>query len=264
MRADEVRYGARLAQVLRLEGLAIHHRVAIKPPGLAACPRARIRIALSGLPGVWNPALRVIRDHVEGAEIVAEMVANSRVRVSLGHPDIAADARLAAQEAQHLEIHHIVDDDRVLPLLVRLPGFDYAKPVIIAGQQALRTLADYVKIATLSRQAVALAEAAIKHKPEIVGIGQFLGGFNPVRKKGCIASQFLVRAVAVKLPQHAGEKARAPPAVVTGNQLAVRKAARQGCLLGGKRPGKDERLRAAEREALLYQFGHRLLGKRNC
>ena len=61
---------------------------------------------------------------MEGAHVLAEVVFHGSLGVSLSYLLVAWVGGLVGHEAEHLQIHHVVDDDGILPLLAEIPRAD--------------------------------------------------------------------------------------------------------------------------------------------
>ena len=265
-----------LLQILRVKRLTIHHRVAIESPGLSAAPRAAVSIALGCVLGVRLAGDGIVTHDVEGGEVGAEVVLDRRVGVLLGDTLVAHVTCLSGHEAEHLQVHHVVDDDGVLPAGIRLPRLDDAQLLVPAGEQALRAFIDHVEVVLVARQAVALAEAAVEHEAQVVGVGHPLGRLHAVGIHLGQTAQLLVLALRVLIehPQHAGEESRHPVVVADGLQRGLLgklgfaglaadarrlEGTRQCAGLVLQRVGEDERLALGTAQSALHDLRHGLL-----
>ena len=55
------------------------------------------------------------------------MVLDCCLRVDDGDVLIMPVAKHLRGEAEHLQVHHVIDDDRIFPFLVLIPGFHHAE-----------------------------------------------------------------------------------------------------------------------------------------
>ena len=151
----------RLTQIAGVQRLAIHHRVAVKSPRLTSRPRAAVSVALMGVLGMGLAGDGVVADDVERGIVLAEVVLHRCVGMTRGYALVVAVARLAGHEAEHFQVHHVVDDDGILPLRPRFPRLDDPQTVVPAGKQALRAFLDDIEIVPVAGQPVALPKAAV-------------------------------------------------------------------------------------------------------
>ena len=121
MVAKVTRYAEGLLEVFRPTGLAIHHHVAIQCPCLPPGPCRCVAVALMRPPEVGLAAQRIVRHHVVATVVRSEVVAHRGLRMSVRY---LYQGRVACQLAhghEELQVHQVVDDDRVLPAGTGVP-----------------------------------------------------------------------------------------------------------------------------------------------
>ena len=161
-------------------------------------------------------------------EVGTEVVFHRLVGVRDGHVAQRTVARTFGGPHQQFEVHHVVDDDRILPfVLVVVPRADQPHFGLEARRQRARPGEQHLLVGLVSREAQPVAETAIEHEPHVVVVG---GVFLPLDARGVHPSVFQhpgIAAVLVDVPQHAREKAAAPPARIRRDVPAVLPRARQ-------------------------------------
>ena len=184
-----------LLQIFWIQCLTIHHRVPIESPSLTARPRTAVSIALSRIFGMRLACNSIVADNMEGREVRTEVILHRGIRMLFSDTLILAVTRLPSHETEHLKIHHIINDDRVLPAGITIPRLDDTQFIIPTGQQTLSTLIDHIHIMLVARQAIALSETAIEHKAQIVGVSHLFRRFHTVGVHFGQLAQLLILAL---------------------------------------------------------------------
>ena len=164
----------------------------------------------------------VIVHYVIRRVVGPEVVLHRGVGVVHCHLPVDGVAGELGGAEQHFEVHHVVDDDGILPLVaVVVPRADALHLGAVAGNQRAGALDDYIFIRLLTRQFVGLAEAVVHHEAQVVRAFVPFGLFDgPGPGDGRLPPEVAV-CVGIHLPQGAGEEARAPVVGVYHGQRAV-------------------------------------------
>ena len=202
--------------------LAQEHGIAVQGPGLAAGPGGIIRKALDRL-FAPDGAVRSVIYKVPGGIVVPEMVFQGGFSV--------ADAHLllfgGAVAEQQFEVHHVVDDDRVIPFS-EIPAPDAANLRIEPLRQLGGALPEDVGRFAAAGQAPGMAETAGQLEAQVmVGMPADQGG-EPVGMEGGPLEDLLVSGILPDIPQRAREETAAPPVQVGGAEGIGLEAAREG------------------------------------
>ena len=116
----------------------------------------------------------------------------------------------------------------------------------------------------IARKVVSLAETAIEHEAEVMGVGHGLDGFSAIGEEFGVAAQLLGWLVGIELPQHTREEAGAPPSVVACDEPALLERARETSFLRFERAGHQQALAAGSAQSTFNDFAHRYLGRESC
>jgi len=156
-----------------------------------------------------------------GAEVLAEVVADGGIRMR--HRDVpeCLIATVLVCPHQQLKVHHVVDDHRVLPPGIRIPGHDAADARIEPADQRAGSLQQHIAIGRFLRQAETVSVTAVQHEPEIVGASVVFLFFDPGGEVPCVFPELLIPRPFIQKPKSSGEKSTCPPAGIAWDQLAV-------------------------------------------
>ncbi len=249
-----------MLQVAGVAREAVHAGIAVKSPRLPAAPRRIVGEALVGLFQVGPARNRVVGDYVPRTEVGTEVVFHRLVGVRDGHVAQRTVARTFGGPHQQFEVHHVVDDDRILPfVLVVVPRADQPHFGLEARRQRARPGEQHLLVGLVSREAQPVAETAIEHEPHVVVVG---GVFLPLDARGVHPSVFQhpgIAAVLVDVPQHAREKAAAPPARIRRDVPAVLPRARQAAFARAVFFGHQQRLPLGAGQRLVHDGRQRFL-----
>ena len=113
-------------------------------------------------------------------EVWAEVVLHRGLGMLLCNLLITTVRELTGHEAEHLEVHHVVNDDGILPTGIAIPRLNDTGLLAPTCQQTLGALIDHVEVMLIACKAIALSEAAIEHEAQVVGVGHLFGGFHAI------------------------------------------------------------------------------------
>ena len=141
---------------------------------------------------MWAAAQGVVADDMVGAVIFAEMVFQGCLCMGDSHFSEAGIARQFGCPGEQFEVHHVVDDYGALPSQPGaprgdVPGLDNATQRTKAGGQRRGSLQQYGPILFILSQPIAVAEAAVEDKPDVVVVG---GVLLPLDAGGKIPGEF--------------------------------------------------------------------------
>ena len=196
---------------------------------------------------------RVVGDQVAGAEVGAEMVFQRLVSMRYGHVAQRLVARTVGGPHQQFEVHHVVDDDRILPFVaVVVPRADQPYFGFEARRQRARPGEQHLLVGLVSREAQSVAETAIEHEPHVMVVGGVFFPLDACGEHPGVLQHPGVAAVLVDVPQHAREKAAAPPARIRRDVLAVLPRARQAAFARTVLLGHQQRLPLGAGQRLVH------------
>lgn len=144
------------------------------------------------------------------AVVAPEVVGHGGVGVPPRQRVVAQVARFLCHELKELKVHHVVYYHRELPFAARSPRLYGPHALIEAPGKVARALGHHVKVMSVARQPVAVAEAAVKHEAQVVGVLESLGRLYARRKLLGQRPQGVVAAVTVQQPQRAGVETAYP------------------------------------------------------
>ena len=122
-------------------------------------------------------------------------------------------AALACSPEEQLQVHHIVDDDRILPREVRTPVIPRANATgggIEARSERAGAFEQHLFVAVVRRETLPVAVTAVHHKADIVRTPVRLLAFEGSGIGFGLLFPEIVAGVFVHVPQFSGEKAAAP------------------------------------------------------
>lgn len=209
-----------MVEITAFARLTIHHGIAVEPPRLTARPRRRIGITLTRDMVDRFARFFVVPHDVVRAGIGTIVVVHRDIGVRLGHFIIGVVARKMRRYGQQFEVHHVVDDDRIPPL-VGVPRTGAAYCGIETCGEVARCRNDYVAIGLLVRQAVAVAVGAIDGEADVVIVRAVLFALHAFGELFGDAAQLFAAAVFVEVPHRTGKKSAGPPADGTGDERIV-------------------------------------------
>ena len=206
-----------LFQVFRVARLAVAHRVSVEAPRLSAGPSRGVGITLERPPAL-DRAVVVVAHDMERAGVVAEMVLHRDVGMADRHVAVDGIARVLRSPEEHFEVHHVVDDDRVVPL-AEIPRTDQPDAGIAARNEALGGLDDHLFRMPVVQRLHLLAEAAKDHEAQVVRPFIILYALQPVGVFPGFGEEFLVAREAVALPERSGEESACPVLGIDGPEF---------------------------------------------
>ena len=205
---DEIGDPFGVLQVFRIARLAVAHRIAVESPRLSAGPRRRVGITLERAPAL-DRAVVVVAHDMERTGVVAEMVLHRDVGMADRHIAVDGIARVFRGPEEHLEVHHVVDDDRVVPL-AEIPRTDQADTGGATRNEALGGLDDHRFRMPVVQRLHLLAEAAEDHETQVVRPLIILYTLQPAGVFLRFGKEFFVAREAVALPKRPGKKSARP------------------------------------------------------
>ena len=167
--------------------------------------------------------------------VVTVMVLHRDVGMADRHVAVDGVARVLRGPEEHLEVHHVVDDNRIVPL-AEVPRANHADAGIAARDKALGGLDDHLFRVSVVQRLHLLAETAEDHEAQIVRPFIILYTLQPVGVFFGFGQQFFVARKAVALPERAGEESACPVLGIDGPELGHQrtgKAVRRVELGGG-------------------------------
>jgi hypothetical protein len=156
-------HGIEKARVARV---AVGHGEAVEPPGLTAGPCGFVAGALHGK-FAEDGAIGVVVNGVVSAAIGAHVILHCFQGVADGHIAPGGIAAILRREQQQLEIHHVVNDDGDVAVVIG-PGFDDARAGPIKSGHGLRGGLDHVHVGGIAGDAVGVSVAAEHFEADIV------------------------------------------------------------------------------------------------
>ena len=97
-----------------------------------------------------------------------------------------------ANQFQYLHVHHVVDDDGILPFLAGFPGTSHSSFGDEAGCQIACAVAQDGQVFPVARDAIGMAIAAVEHETYIMRFLLVSNGFHALGKEFGILAQLLV------------------------------------------------------------------------
>ena len=195
------------------------------------------------------------------AIVITEMIFHRRI--GMRNRDIMETviAGSLACPRQQFEVHHIIDDNRILPFTIigKVPGTDRLDHRVEPGTERTGACHQHILVSGILCQPVTVAIATIKHEAYIVIIRHMLHFFQAFGKKSGILLQFGSRIVFIQIPEFTGEETAAPPIAVAGFQFAIFDALRQPAILLFQLFGHKQRLFGRGFQTAVNHFRKRFL-----
>ena len=198
----EHRDAAGLLQITFLPRQTEHAGVAVESPRLSAAPCRIVGEALMGLPDMGFARNRVVGDHVPRTEIGAVMIFHRLVGVRNRHLPERLVARITGRPQQEFEVHHVVDDDRVLPLVaVVVPRADQPHFRLETRRQRPGSGEQHLFVGLVPGEAQSVAETAIQHESHVVVVGRIFFAFDARGVHPGVFQNPRIAAVFIHVPQ---------------------------------------------------------------
>lgn len=206
---EEVVGGAlRGGEKARVLSVAIGHGKAIDGPGLAARPGGVGARALGG-EFAEDRAVGVVINDVKRAAIGADVILHGFYGVAYSHVVPAGVAAILRGEKEELEIHHVVDDDGDVAIVVG-PGFDDAGGGTIEGGHGLRGGLDHAQVGRIASDAIGVAVAAENFETDVVVGSVGVLAEHAASLGGSAGHPGIVESVLEHVPEGAREKTAGP------------------------------------------------------
>ena len=120
-------------------------------------------------------------------------------------------ARLLCGPKQKFKVHHVVDDHRIIAIVVLVPGFDEPNRWFKPRGKRSSTGGKRLQVIWIFREAISVSEGAVQHKAKIVGTLVVFLAFN--RHGPLVGGCFplFVAGVFKQVPKRSAKKTTAPP-----------------------------------------------------
>ena len=212
-----------LFQIGIVVGVAITHRETVEAPALSATPYRLVEETLVGDALDDTAILGIVVHHMIGRIVLAEMILHGGVGVRNGDVMIALVARDTGCFEEQFEVHHVVDDDRILPTVGRAPtpAADASHGVVVTGDERLGSLHNNVAIGLFARQFPSLAKRVIDHEAQVVASTVVLHLFDGPGVADCLLTPEGVVRILIHVPQLAAEESAAPVGLAYHTQISV-------------------------------------------
>ena len=165
---------------------------------------------------------------------------------------------------KHFKIHHIINDNRKLPLIsIMVPGTYATYLRREAGTERTGCLKHYITITLFFCQLICLTETITYHKTQVVGSSMPLGTlYQPGIAHG-IFPPILLMAILIHLPECTCEETGAPILRTNQNEITLLvNATRSNPIPLGCFPGLSSTLQGISQ--LFVGSGHRIIYLRRC
>ena len=195
------------------------------------------------------------------AIVITEMIFHRRIGMRDRDIIETVIAGSLACPRQQFEVHHIIDDNRILPFTIigKVPGTDRFDHRVESGTERAGACHQYILISGILCQAVTIAIATIKHETYIVVTRHMLYFFQASGKKFGILLQLGSGITFIQVPEFTGEETAAPPIAVAGFQFAILDALRQPAFLLFQLFGHKQRLFGRGFQTTVNHFCKRFL-----
>ena len=203
-------------------GEAVHHRVSIDAPGLAAGPHRVVGIALMGAAVLVGAALGVEHRHMIGRAVRTEIVPHRRIGVRDRNVLPSRVSPVLSSPEQRFQVEHVVHDGVVPAEIGHFagPAQDGAHRRIEQGGEALRRGEHRLLIGRIAGQPEPVAEGREHDEADVVVIGRLPG--DEVQCFRVAARGGLQRGIAgglVRIPEDARPEAHRPVLLAHGRQV---------------------------------------------
>jgi len=167
-------------------------------------------------------------------------------------------ARITGRPQQEFEVHHVVDDDRVLPLVaVVVPRADQPHFRLETRRQRPGSGEQHLFVGLVPGEAQSVAETAIQHESHVVVVGRIFFAFDARGVHPGVFQNPRIAAVFIHVPQRSRKKSAAPPARIRRNILAVLPRARQAAFAAAVLFGHQQHLPLGPGQRLVHDLRQR-------
>src|SRR5690606_14135750 len=153
----------------------IHHGKPVYPPTLSPSPCRIVSKTLIGLTAFYFSRLGVINDNMVGTVVGTYVIFHSSLGMFYGNIFKTGISGSFRSKKQQFEVHHIIDNDRKIPVFITdkglntIPRLDTADLGIVSASQGLGGLHDNVFVLLLLCKSVGISKTAIHHETYIIG-----------------------------------------------------------------------------------------------